>query len=447
MLQNQVEDAFIIEGGRPLKGNVRLSGAKNVALKTIIAALLFDGKVHLHNIPRIGDVFELLNLIKMLGAQADFVGYTNEVVIDSMNLKEHRLDFLFASKIRVSFMLFAPLLYRFGRALIPNPGGCRIGARPINRIIEGMKDIGIPVEYNSSTGYYQAIMKQKPTGTYIFDKTSHTGTELMILLSVFCQSDIIIKNCALEPEIDDLIAFLNGGGAHIRRDGLDMVVSPCPYLFRETPYTIVCDRNEAITFASAALMTKGDVTVSSIPQSYIRTFVKTLEECNGGVEEKEGGIWRFYYKGNLKNSHIITYAHPGFMTDWQPNWAVLMTQAEGESTIHERVFENRFAYVDELVKVGAKIEFYQPEVDNPETFYGFNYDKTKNYTQAIKVHGPQILHNGVMTVADLRAGATLALAALSADGESVINGVSILERGYEHFVEKITQLGGNIRKI
>jgi len=123
MLQNQVEDAFIIEGGRPLKGNVRLSGAKNVALKTIIAALLFDGKVHLHNIPRIGDVFELLNLIKMLGAQADFVGDTNEVVIDSMNLKEHRLDFLFASKIRVSFMLFAPLLYRFGRALIPNPGG------------------------------------------------------------------------------------------------------------------------------------------------------------------------------------------------------------------------------------------------------------------------------------------------------------------------------------
>lgn len=441
-----MEDAYIIQGGKPLKGAIKLSGAKNVALKAVIAALLFDGVVTLKNIPRIRDIFELLHLIQTLGARAEFTD-TNTVLVDSTGLKENKLDFLHASKIRASFMLFAPLLYRFKEASIPNPGGCRIGARPIDRIVNGMKDLGIDVSYNSETGYYKALMNNKPSGEYTFIKSSHTGTELMILLSVFCKDTVTIHNTALEPEIDDLISFLNEGGANIKRHGSDIVIHGVKALVQKNPYTIVSDRNEAVTFAILGIITKGDVTVGSIPENYLKMFIDVTRKIGGGVEKVGENTWRFFYKEPLTSLDIVTDPHPGFMTDWQPNWAVLMTQATGKSLIHERVFENRFSYVDELIKMGAKIEYSSPRVQNPESFYIFNFDKGKEHKQAITVYGPQRLHNGVLTMADLRAGATLAIAALVAEGESIINGASILERGYENFVEKITSLGGDIKKV
>ena len=441
-----MEDAYIIQGGKPLKGTIKLSGAKNVALKAVIAALLFDGAVTLKNIPRIRDIFELLHLIQTLGARAEFTD-TNTVLVNSTGLKENKLDFLHASKIRASFMLFAPLLYRFKEASIPNPGGCRIGARPIDRIVNGMTDLGINVSYNSETGYYKALMNDKPSGDYTFVKSSHTGTELMILLSVFCKDTVTIHNTALEPEIDDLISFLNEGGAKIRRNGNDIVIEGVKSLIQKKPHTIVSDRNEATTFAVLGIITKGDVTVCPIPENYLKTFINVIEKIKGGTEKIGENSWRFFYKEPLISLDIVTAPHPGFMTDWQPNWAVLMTQAAGKSLIHERVFENRFSYVDELIKMGAKIEYSSPIVQNPESFYIFNYDKGKEHKQAITVYGPQHLHNGVLTIADLRAGATLAIAALFAEGESIINGASILERGYENFVEKITSLGGDIKKV
>ena len=441
-----MEDAYIIRGGKPLKGTIKLSGAKNVALKAVIAALLFDGVVTLKNIPRIRDIFELLHLIQTLGARAEFTD-TNTVLVDSKGLKENKLDFLHASKIRASFMLFAPLLYRFKEASIPNPGGCRIGARPIDRIVNGMKGLGIKVEYNSETGYYKAFMKEKPYGNYTFLKSSHTGTELMILLSVFCKGQVTIYNTALEPEIDDLISFLNDGGANIKRNGNDIAIQGVTSLTQKNPYTIVSDRNEAVTFAILGIITKGEVTVGPIPENYLKTFSDVTQKIGAGVEKCAENSWKFFYKGPLTSFDIVTDPHPGFMTDWQPNWAVLMTQATGKSLIHERVFENRFSFVDELIKMGAKIEYSSPLVQNPESFYIFNYDKNKEHKQAITVYGPQHLHNGVLTIADLRAGATLTIEALLAGGESVINGASILERGYENFVEKITSLGGDIKKV
>lgn len=441
-----MEDAFIISGGKPLKGEINLSGAKNVALKAVVAALLFEGKVILKNIPRIRDIFELLHLIQTLGGKAEFVD-SNTVLIDAKDLKENKLDFLHASKIRVSFMLFAPLLYRFQEASIPNPGGCRIGARPIDRIVNGMKDLGIEVSYNSETGYYQACLKGKPEGTYRFEKPSHTGTELMILLSVFCKDTITVGNCALEPEIDDLISFLNEGGAQIKRVGPDIVIKGVNKLEQKKPYRIVSDRNEAVTYAVLAMVTKGDITLGAIPEDYMKTFNDVMIKIGAGVEGIKNNRFRYFYKGPLSAHDILTDVHPGFMTDWQPNFAVMMTQAQGVSIIHERVFENRFSYVEELVKVGAKIEFIYPEIDEPSSFYMFNWDVEKKHNQAIKIYGPQELHNGVLMIADLRAGATLAIAALSAHGESVINGASILERGYENFEGKITSLGGEIKKV
>lgn len=441
-----MEDSYIIQGGKQLKGEVILSGAKNAALKMVIAALLFEGKVTLQNIPRIRDLDELLHLFTELGASAEFID-TNTVVIDGAGLKTNTVDFLHGSKIRSTFLLFAPLLRKFKEAHIPNPGGCRIGARPIDRIMDGLKELGGIVEYDHATGYYHAKLMGKTHGSYSFEKPSHTGTEFMIMLSVFAEGTVQIHNAALEPEIDDLIAFFNEGGANIHREKTSIVITGVSSLVQKKPYTIVSDRNEAVTFAVLGLITKGDVTVGPINPKLLNVFISKVEECGGGVKLVGTDKIRFHYKGPFTATKIETEPHPGFMTDWQQNWVVLMTQAQGVSTLHERVFENRFAFVTELQKLGANIEFDTTPIVNAKEYYHFAYDAEKEYKQAIKIYGPQQLHSGVLTVTDLRAGATLAIAALLVPGESIVNGVSILERGYERFVEKVTKLGGDIKKI
>jgi UDP-N-acetylglucosamine 1-carboxyvinyltransferase len=441
-----MEDAYIIKGGRSLKGEVKLSGAKNVALKIIIAALMFDQEVILKNIPRINDVFELFNLIVSLGGKGRFIE-KNTVAVDGRTISKNKIDLIFGSKIRVSFMFFAPLLYRFRECYVPNPGGCRIGARPIDRIVEGMRSLNIKVDYDSTTGYYRAVMSGEPKGGYRFPKPSHTATEFLILLSIFGRDKIILDNAALEPEIDDLINFLNSCGADIKRDKDAIVVNPIKKLVQTLPYGIMTDRNEAITYATLALATKGDITIFPVREELIRAFTDKVIKVGGGVKKISPDRFRFYYKADIRPSRVETSPHPGFMTDWQQNWTVLMTQAQGESMVVERVFENRFSYIEELKKLGAKIEYYDLKVSDPEKYFLFNYDKNKTYRQAIKISGPQRLHEGVLQVTDLRAGATLAIAALMVQGESVVNGCSIMERGYEDFVEKIARLGGDIKKV
>ncbi len=441
-----MEDAYVIRGGNVLKGEVTLSGAKNVALKAIIGALLFDSKVAFYNVPRINDVIELIHLIRKLGGRAEFID-TNTLEIDGKNLKSNRVDLLHASKIRVSFMLFAPLLHRFGECYIPNPGGCRIGERSIARITKGMRSLGIKVAYDSKNGYYKATMPNVPKGSYKFEKQTHTGTELLILLSVFGKNKIVITNTALEPEIDWLISFLNRAGARIVRKGKTIRIEGVTQLVQKTPYRIPSDRNEAVTFAILGITSKGDVTVGPISADVLKAFIEKVRQTGVGIEKLKNNRIRFFYKSQIKPVSVATSGYPGFMTDWQSNWAVLMTQAEGESVIHERVFEGRFGYVGELRKLGAEIEFIERKLSNPEKFYLFNYEKRRNYRQAIKIKGPKALHNGVLQVTDLRAGATLAIASLIANGESIVEGASIFERGYENFPEKITALGGNIKKV
>lgn len=442
-----MEDAYVINGGKKLKGNIVLSGAKNVALKTIIGALLFKGEVVLNNIPLINDVTELLNLINSLGAKASFIG-KNKVLVDSTSMSKNKVDFLYSSKIRVSFMLFAPLLHKFHKCYVPNPGGCRIGARPIDRIIDGMEHLGVNVNYDSLTGYYEASMKEEGiSGEYSFEKPTHTGTELLIMLSVLGNRKVIISNVALEPEIDELILFLNESGAKIKKEGSKITIEGVSEIKQTKPFRIVPDRNEAATFIALVIATKGEITIENVPYSETEKFIEFLEKAGVGIEHVSKEKIRFFYKQILKPVNIETSPHPGFMTDWQPNWAVIMTQADGESIIHERVFENRFAYVNELKKLGAKIEFISPEISNVSDFYYFKVNPNKNYQQAIRITGPTVLHNGVLTINDLRAGASLVIAAFVAKGESVIQGASIVERGYEKFEEKLRSLGGDIKKI
>jgi UDP-N-acetylglucosamine 1-carboxyvinyltransferase len=438
-------DSYLIKGGHPLRGEVILSGAKNVALKTIIGALMFNGKVILKNIPRINDVLDLIELIRSLGATAEFI-QKNTLVINGDSLKSNRVDLVNGSKIRVSFMLFAPLLYRFGECFVPNPGGCRIGARPIDRIVKGLITLGIKVEYNPETGYYHAKIINKPKGTYKFEKPSHTGTELLMMIGLMTSDKVVIENIANEPEIDDLILYLNSSGASIVEEKNKIIINKTPELKQKEAFAIMSDRNELVTYATLAVASQGDVIISPINENLIGSFLEIMEKAGAGVEVISNFKYRFFYKGEIKPVDIETLPHPGFMTDWQPSWAILMIKANGQSVIHERVFENRFSYVDELKKLGSNIEFIESKVENPSVFYHFNYDKNKTYQQTIKIIGPSQLHNAILNIADLRAGAALACGALLSEGESVVNGASILERGYEDFVEKISKLGGEIKK-
>jgi UDP-N-acetylglucosamine 1-carboxyvinyltransferase len=441
-----MNDSYLIKGGKPLKGEIILSGAKNVALKTIIAALMFKGDVILKNIPRINDVLDLIELIKSLGAKAEFKE-KNTLIINSDNLKSNRVDLQYGSKIRVSFMLFAPLLRRFGECFVPNPGGCRIGARPIDRIINGLIVLGIKVDYDSETGYYQAKIIDKPKGKYRFEKPSHTGTELLMLLGLMTDDKVEIDNIANEPEIDDLILYLTSAGANIQEDGNKIIISKSPQLKQKEPFVIMSDRNELVTYATLAVASQGNVVIGPINENLITSFLEIMRKAGAGVEKIAKDKFKFFYQGEIKSVDIETSPHPGFMTDWQPSWAILMIQAQGESIIHERVFENRFTYVEELKKLGAKIEFNKIEVTDPEFFYHFNYEKDRDYQQTIKIQGGNELHNAILNISDLRAGAALACAALLAAGESIVNGASILERGYEDFIEKVKKLGGEIKKI
>lgn len=442
-----MEDAYIIRGGQPLVGEVRLSGAKNAALKIIIASLLFEKTTTIINVPHISDIEDLLHLINFLGGTARFIA-KNEVFVDGSGIKKDTINFLYASKTRVSFMFFAPLLYRLGRANIPNPGGCRIGSRPIDRSIVFMKALGINIVYNEDDGYYKAKMEKRVKGiNFRFTKPTHTGTELAMLFAILAEGESRIENVCQEPEIDDLISFLNLAGAKISFKQDAIYIQGVKRLGTVERFKIASDRNEAITFALFALATKGSILLGPIDRSIIKAFTNALEKVGAGVNCQDKTI-RFFYKKSFSGLDIITARYPGFMTDWQAPWAVLMTQADGVSIIHETVFENRFSYIQELKRLGAQIEYFQPMVDEPEKLYQFNLDSSaKNTPHAIKIFGKTELHNGVLHVSDLRAGASLLIAAAVAHGESVVRGASVINRGYEAIDKKLRQLSAIIKKV
>ncbi len=443
-----MDNAFIVNGGKPLKGTVALEGAKNVALKVVVAALLFNRPITLRNIPNIKDIRELFELFKEIGVQVDF--QSNVVNINPESMHSHEVSLLFGSKIRASFLLFAPFLKKYGKARIPNPGGCRIGARPIDRMVHLMNAFGVKTEYDSDTGYYSAQVEDKLIpADFSFPKKTHTGTELALMIAASTQGHSVIRNSSLEPEIDELIELLNLSGATIKREGEVIHVDGVNELHGVEEFTIKSDRNNAVTFAMFALATHGDITVRGADQRNLKVFLEYLDKIGGGYEIGDGAI-RFYFKGQLHPVDVMTTTDPGFMTDWQAPWAVVMTQAMGDSRIHETVFENRFGYVNELNKLGAHIEYYSPNVSDPQKVYQFDIEDNSSFNdahQAILIHGPTALHGGVLQVTDMRAGATLLIGACAAEGESVIMGASEIDRGYEKIEERLTALGADIKRV
>lgn len=441
-------DKFIIRGGKKLTGKIEASGSKNTALKAMVAACLTDGEVIIDNIPLISDSFIMADIIKHIGGSIVISGH--RATIRVKNITNTTISLEKAALIRTSCMFLAPLLTRTGEAIIPNPGGCRLGARPIDRTVEGLRCLGAEVIYSSEDGFFYAKLGQQTEKDvrFRFEKNTHTGTETLILASVLRPGTTVLENAAAEPEVDDLISLLRLMGAEIKRTKEREITIHGVEKLHGASYQVPADRNEIVTLAIAAVMTEGDITVTGTRDAGIAEFLEKYRKSGGGYEETNDGV-RFFYNGALSPVDIETRPYPGFMTDWQSSWAVMMIKASGVSLIHETVFENRFSYVLELRKMGANIVLFNPHIPTtPNEFYNFNSeDDDSRFFHGAKITGPVRLHNGVVTISDLRAGATLVLAALAASGRSVIFGVEKLDRGYEKFELRLQKLGADIQRV
>ena len=344
-------------------------------------------------------------------------------------------------------MFIAPLLARVKEAIIPNPGGCRLGARPIDRTIDGVKKLNADISYSRQDGYFHAKTKGLTGTDYTFKKNTHTGTETMILAAVLAKGKTVLINAAEEPEIDDVIELLNLMGANVKRTGKRQITIIGVDKLKGAEFRISPDRIEVATFAIAAIVTGGDVFIKDANKTDIKSFLEKLKQTGAGIEESADGI-RFFSNGKLKPVNITTGIHPGFLTDWQALWGVLMTQADGDAIIHETVFEDKLGYVEDLERMGAVVKLFNPIVKNPEQVYNFNLEDEKDeYFHAVKISGPTDLHNAVMTTLDIRAGAAVVLAALCAKGVSAIFGIEKLDRGYEDFEKRLSLLGANIKRV
>lgn len=439
-------EELVVTGGTPLRGEVEVSGSKNVALKAVVAALLTDEEVVVEDVPLISDLKMMVKIARHLGANAS-LGEDHILKICAQKISRFQVPLEMGARLRTSVMVAGPLLSRFGEAVIPNPGGCRIGARPVDRQIEGLKALGAQISYSEKDGYFRAKAQRLSGTTYKFAKNTHTGTETLIMAAVLARGKTTLLNAAQEPEVDDLINLLNQMGAKIKRVKVRQIVIEGVKNLSGTNYKIMFDRNEAVTLGVAALVTGGDILVKNAQTKFLKSFLGKLKKAGGGWEPRNAGI-RFFWQKPLKAVSVATAPNPGFMTDWQAPWTLLMTQAKGVSQIHETVYENRFQYVQELEKMGAKIEFFNPKVKNPTQVYNFNWeDNRPEYFHAVRVLGPTKLHNAVLNISDLRAGATLVLGALSALGESYISGVEHLDRGYENFEGRLKRLGAKIKRL
>lgn len=436
---------YHLRGGQPLTGSVRVGGAKNASYKIMIAALLAESPSRLLNFSHISDVKLVAEMINSLGGKAKLMG-ERAYVIKPADLNSFSLDSDYGRASRASTMFIPVLLHRFGQAVVPAPGGDKIGQRPLDRHFAGLRALGAKV---TAEGDVIKVTTQQLRGTHFkFPKNTHTGTETLIMAAIKAQGTTVLENAAEETEVDDLIKFLNSMGGKIKRTKKRTIKIQGVEKLNGAIHKIMPDQNQVISFACAALATKGDIIVENTQTQDLLAFLNKLDKIGGGYELGEYGI-RFFYKQPLQATNLTTKPHPGFKTDWQPLWTLLMTQAEGESLIHETVSQSRFQYTQALTEMGAKIELFNPEVEEPEKVYNFNLADVQAETQhAAKITGPTQLQGGHFTVKDLRHGATLMIAGLMAQGKTVLKDPeSQIDRGYEHLATQLKAMGAKIERL
>ena len=419
----QKVDRILINGGKPLSGEVHISGAKNAAVAIIPAALLVEGRCVIENLPDISDVDSILKMVKSLGAEVEKIDM-NTVAIDATNLSVYTADPELASKMRASYYLMGALIGRFTRAQVPPPGGCNFGTRPIDQHLKSFECLGCKIELDDT--FVNIDASDLKGGNVYFDVVSVGATINAILAATLAPGRTVLENCAKEPHVVDLANFLNSMGANIRGAGTDIIKIVGSGSLRGGTYSIIPDQIEAGTYMAAIAATRGDAIVNNIIPKHMEAITAKFEEMGVTIEEYDEAIRVKADDKPLRNIRVKTLPYPGFPTDLQPPMVVLLSTVEGKSVVTEGVWESRFQYVAELEKMGVNI--------------------TVDGTVA-SIEGGTPLQAAELCATDLRAGASMIVAALACNGTSEITQLRHIDRGYEHIVDKLRGLGADIKRI
>ena len=418
-------DKFVIRGGNPLLGTVRISGAKNAALPAMAAALLTDETVILENVPQVRDIETTRRLLSSMGAEVE-LGYgraQHRTTICCKNLGSPEASYDLVKTMRASTLVLGPLVARCGRARVSLPGGCAIGARPIDLHIKGLERLGAKIDQQH--GYVEASAERLKGAEVVFDRITVTGTEDLLMAATLAEGETVMQNCAREPEVADLADLLNKMGAKIEGAGTATIRVKGVSKLRGAKHRIIPDRIEAATFIIAGALTDGDLNISGCEPKHLGALLRKLEEVGVKTKSTRDSV-RVEGSSTLKAADVLTEEYPGFPTDVQAQYMALATQAEGTSIITENIFENRFMHALEMVRMGANI---------------------KIEGRRAVVRGKSQLGGAAVLASDLRASASLVLAALVADGETIIDRVYHIDRGYENIEEKLKGVGAQIRRI
>lgn len=425
-------DKFLIRGGKALRGKVAISGAKNSALPVMAAALLTAEKVAVHNIPKVRDLITMSKLLAFMDAKVTVTEMpASDYVIEAPKLNHAEAPYELVKTMRASILTLGPLMARLGMARVSLPGGCAIGARPVDLHLKALERMG--AEITTSHGYIEAKVPgngskgRRLKGAHItFEKITVTGTENILMAATLADGETILENCAREPEVTDLVVMLRKMGAQIEGDGTATLRIRGVRELHGTEHTVIPDRIETGTFLVAGAITGGDLTITNCEPEHQGAVLARLREAGACIETVDKTTLRVRGGKKLVAADMTTEEYPGFATDMQAQYMALATQAEGTSVIAETIFENRFLHASEMIRMGANISIEGPRA---------------------VVRGPAALSGTTVQASDLRASAGLVLAGLVASGETLIERVYHIDRGYEHIVEKLRGVGADIERI
>ena len=415
---------YLIRGGKPLHGSIEISGAKNAAVAILPAALLVNGKCRIENVPQISDVTLILQIMQELGADVRTVNRTT-LDIDCSRIQNKPVPYELARKIRASYYLVGALLGRFGWAQVPPPGGCNLGGRPIDQHIKGFEAMGADVEVKNGLIYADVAGGRLKGGQVYLDIVSVGATMNVMLAASLAEGMTIIENAAKEPHIVDLANFLNSMGANIMGAGTDVIKIRGVEQLKGGTYSIIPDQIEAGTYMAAVAAAGGEVLIENVIPKHLECITAKLLEMGVDVEERDDAVL-VRRTGTLHRTNVKTMPYPGFPTDMQPQIAACLCLAEGTSVVTEGVWDNRYRYVEEFRRMGAKIQ-----VDG----------------KVAVIEGVEGFSGAKVQACDLRAGAAMVIAGLAATGETEIDSIHHIERGYQNIVEKLAAVGADIQTI
>lgn len=413
-------DQYIIKGGCKLSGEIKVSGAKNYALKILAASILLKGKAKISNVPRINDIEQMQLILKDLGADIQ-QEQNRKLKISTDRINKTTIDKKLGNSLRASIILTGPMLARFGEVILPHPGGCVIGKRPIDIFINGFRSFGVEIKEKSNSYHFKT--KELRGCNYIFYKISVTATETFMMAATLAKGRTVLKNTAQEPEILALANYLNSCGAKIKGAGTSTIIIDGVKKLKAKNTNIIPDRIETGTFVAMGLLTNSAIKISNCNPSHLENFLLMIKNAGGKIEIGKDFI-KTLPNSKFAPTNIITHEYPGFSTDLQAPFTLLMTQAKGASLIHEPIYEGRLFFTDKLNQMGANIIMCDPHrviVNGPTRLFGKNVDSP-----------------------DLRAGITLVIAGLIAEGITTIGNIYQIERGYENIVERLKKLGAEI---